>query len=89
MTESVEEYAFDIKRIDISDKLETTLYIKNIQVQLGTDKNLDKKLSTLNDMYKSVIKYKGILNMKRVSTDGRYTLKKTEPKTQKGKKDKE
>lgn len=78
VTKAIEEYDFGVKKINISDDLETTLYIKKIQVQLGKESNLDKKLSALNDMYSNVIKYKGVLNMKRVSTDGSYTMQRTD-----------
>lgn len=78
VSDAIEEYNFDVKRIDISDKQEVTLYINKIQVQLGTGKDLNKKLQTLNDMYDNVIKVRGVLNMKRVSSDGVYTLKKTQ-----------
>lgn len=78
VSSAIEEYDFNVKKIKISDKLETTLYIKKIQVQLGKESNLDKKLLALNDMYDNVVKYEGVLNMKRISTDGSYTLKKTE-----------
>lgn len=87
VSDAIGEYEFDVKRIDISDKQETTLYIKKIQVQLGNDNNLNKKLQTLNDMYDNVVKVRGILNMKRINSDGVYTLKKTE-KTSKKKSDK-
>jgi cell division protein FtsQ len=77
VSSAIEEYNFQTKKIKISTELEITLYIKNIQVELGTESNLDKKLLQLNDMYDNVIKYRGVLNMKRVSLDGSYTLKKT------------
>lgn len=77
----IEEYDFKVKKIDISDNLDITLFIKDIQVQLGKTSNLKQKLSALNDMYDNVIKYKGVLNMKRVSSDGSYTMEKTETET--------
>lgn len=82
VSDAIGEYEFNVKRIDISDKMETTLYIKNIQVQLGND-DLNKKLQTLNDMYDNVVKVRGILNMKHLNSDGVYTLKKTEKTSKK------
>lgn len=76
VTNAIEEYQYPVKRIDISDKGETTLYIKKIQVQLGKESNLDKKLKDFKDIYNNVIKYQGVLNMKRVNEEGSYTLKK-------------
>lgn len=76
VSNAIEEYGFNVKQINISDKLETTLYIKNIEVQLGKESGMDAKLRDLNDLYKNVIKYSGVLNMKRLDKDGKYTLKK-------------
>ena len=39
------------------------------------------QLSDFNDLYKNASKYKGTLNMKWVSTDGSYTLKKEQETT--------
>lgn len=75
---AIQEYDFNVKKIKISDKLETTLFIKKIRVQLGKESNLDKKLLDLNDLFDNVVKYKGVLNMKRVSSEGNYTLKRAE-----------
>lgn len=77
-------YEFDIKRFDVSKTQEITLHIKKIQVQLGKEANMDKKIQALNEFYDNAIKYEGVLNMKRLSADQRYTLKKTE-KTKKSK----
>lgn len=85
---AIEEYDFGVKQIDVSPKKEITLYIKNIQVQLGTDSNMDKKLLAFNDIYDNVVKYSGVLNMKRVSADGSYTLKKIKKSTKKASKSK-
>ena len=43
---------------------------------MGKESNLDKKLRDFNDNYNNVIRYEGILNMKRVNEEGIYTLKK-------------
>lgn len=84
---ATKEYKFEIKRFDVSKEQEITLYIKKIQVQLGKEANMDKKIQAFNDLYDNVIKYEGVLNMKRLSTDKSYTLKKTE-NTKKNKKQK-
>ncbi len=76
VTKEIDEYNYPVKRIDISKTYEITLYIKKIQVQMGKESNLDKKLRDFNDNYNNVIRYEGILNMKRVNEEGIYTLKK-------------
>ena len=48
---------------------------------------MDKKIQAFNDLYDNVVKYEGVLNMKRLSADQSYTLKKAE-KTKKNKKEK-
>lgn len=84
---SAKEYKFEIKRFDVSQSREITLYIKKIQVQLGKEANMDSKIRAFNDLYDNVIKYEGVLDMKRLSADQSYTLKKTE-KAKKNKKPK-
>lgn len=86
VTSSIEEYDFDVKKIHISENLETTVFIKDLEVQLGRVSSFDKKLSVLNDMYSNVIKHKGVLNMKRLSSNGSYTLKEEDSKTKTKKK---
>ncbi len=82
----LENYKFDVKKININKECEITLSIKNLKVELGKESNLEKKLSDFNDLYKNASKYKGTLNMKWVSENGSYTLKKeqeTNKKTEK------
>ena len=71
---SAKEYDFDIKRIDVSEEQEVTLYIKKLQVQLGKATNIERKLLKFNEFYDKAIGYEGVLNMKRLSPDGNYTL---------------
>lgn len=82
VTSAIEEYDYNVKKIHISQNLETTLFIKKLQIQLGKENNLDRKLTAFNDMYSNVINMEGVLNMKRLSSDGSYTLK-TEEETSK------
>lgn len=75
-----EEYDFEIKKINISPKQDISLYIKKVQVDLGKEKDLDKKLETLNNIYyrsnggKNVFKDKCVLNMKNYLDDGVYIV---------------
>lgn len=82
----LENYKFEIKKININKDCEISLSIKNLKVELGKDSNLEKKLSDFNDLYKNASKYKGTLNMKWVSDNGSYTLKKEQETTKKAKK---
>ena len=81
MFKELDAYKLKPKKIDINRNCEITMYIKDLKVQLGKNNNLDKKLSDFNDLYKNASKYKGTLNMKWVSTDGSYTLKKEQETT--------
>lgn len=81
MFKELDAYKLKPKKIDINRNCEITMYIKDLKVQLVKNNNLDKKLSDFNDLYKNASKYKGTLNMKWVSTDGSYTLKKEQETT--------
>jgi cell division protein FtsQ len=85
---AVGEYNFGVERLDISDNREVTIIMGDLQVQLGKESNLDRKLIALNDMYSDVIKHKGVLNMKHLSADGSYTMQEETTKAAKNKKKK-
>lgn len=72
-----EPYNYDIKRYKITEEAEATVYIKNIQVQFGKESQMEDKVLAFNDLHDNVIKYRGVLNMKRLNETGTYTLKKT------------
>ena len=76
----IEEYSFHVSKIELNSSDELTIYIKKLQVQLGKNINLDRKLKTLKDMYSQVILQNGTLNMKHASEDGSYTIRKNEEK---------
>lgn len=85
VTSKVEKYNFNIKKVKINKDSEVSIYVKKLQIQLGKNISMDKKLKTLNDMYSKVVEQKGILNMKHVSDDGSYTVKKIEEKKKQNK----
>ena len=92
---AVAKYDFNVRKIRVNEKNETSIYINRLRVDLGSQTNLDKKLVTLNDMHKTAFKQEGILNMKHYNTDGEYTLKsiknkvaKKDKKSEKSKKSK-
>lgn len=88
VSKSIEEYKYDVSKIVINEQLELTLHIKKIQLQLGKIAGLDKKLRDFNDLYDNVIKREGVLNMKHISADGKYTMKKITKSQKKGTKKK-
>lgn len=77
VADAVDEYDFVVKKIEVDDNCEVSIYIKKLKVELGPTNNLTKKLKDLNDMYKNVKKSKGVLNMKKVNREGQYILKKS------------
>lgn len=72
-----EPYNYEIKKYKISEDAEASVYIKNIQVQFGKESQMEDKVLAFNDLHDNVIKYRGVLNMKRLNETGTYTLKKT------------
>lgn len=80
------DYKFEIKRFDVSETQEVSLYIKKLQVQLGKETNMEEKIQAFNEFYDNAVKYEGVLNMKRLSSDQRYTLEKAEKTKNKKKK---
>lgn len=85
VTSKIQKYKFNIKKVKVNKEREVSVYVKKLQIQLGKNLSLDKKLQTLNDMYSKVVKQKGTLNMKHVSDDGSYTVKKSEEKKKQNK----
>ncbi len=81
----IEQFSYHVRKVHINKSNEVSIYIKKLQVQLGKNTNLDKKLHAFSDMYSKVIQQNGVLNMKHVSEDGSYTVKKIEGKTQQNK----
>ncbi len=80
VADAVAEYDYNVRKIRINKKYEVSIYIKKVRVDLGTTTNLKKKLSDLNDMYKNIKKYKGVLDMRFVNNEGKYILKRTKKK---------
>ena len=74
---AVDDYDFVVKKIIVNKDCEVSIVIKNVRVDLGKTTNLKKKISDLNDMYKNVKKYSGVLDMRFVNNEGKYILKKT------------
>lgn len=79
----IDEYEYSPKKFKVEDG-EVTVFIKKIQVDFGKEYQMEQKILAFNDLYENVIKYEGVLNMKRLNETGTYTLKKTK-KTKKKK----
>ena len=82
---------FEVKDEDVYDLLLTVsqaiqkynFNVKKIEIEFGKGRDLNEKMIDLSDMIDGgLLKYKGTLNMKSLSTDGSgYTLKENEIKT--------
>lgn len=77
VTQLVDKYDIAVKRINISDVMEVTLYIGNFRVAMGNGGEYGEKVSALADMLPKIQDIPGELNMKEVSTNGSgYVFKK-------------
>ena len=76
VADALGSYEYVVKKIEVYDNCEVSIFIKKLRVDLGQITNLTKKLSDLNDMYKNVKKYKGVLDMRKVNNEGKYIFKK-------------
>lgn len=76
---AVGEYKFKVKKIVVDKKNELTLVTDKISAYIKNTDNLDRKLVSFNDIYKSIkgkkLK-KTVLDMSVVDLDGGYTAKK-------------
>ena len=60
----------------VSEEFESTLYIGNVKVLLGSSDDINQKLSDLSDMYEKIKDRSGTLDMKEVDRDGQgYAMK--------------
>ncbi len=77
ITQLLEKYELSVDKIHISDKLEMTLYMGNVKVELGNDDRLNEKIIDLNDMRDNLKELSGTLYMREYDEDGEgYTFKK-------------
>lgn len=88
VSQAVQKYDFNVKKIEVTQELETAIYIKKLKVDLGKGNDLNEKMIDLSDMIASgLLNYEGTVYMKELSTDGSgYTIKRnvenTESETQ-------
>ena len=70
VTQTLQKYKLEVKKIYISENLEITVYKKNVKVYFGTDKDLSEKIATLSDMQKELEEYSGTLDMSKLDREG-------------------
>lgn len=77
ITQLLDKYKIKVDRIYVAKTLEMTLYIENVEVDLGKYSNLNEKIIDLNDMLPNLQGLSGTLDMTEYSDskDG-YTFKK-------------
>lgn len=76
-TQALSKYEVFADKIYISKDKEVTLYLDNIQVQLGDGEDMDDKIRTVSDILPNLAGLKGVLDIKEYSeSKNGYTFKK-------------
>ena len=76
-TQILQKYEIAVDKIYISNNKQVSLFIQNIKVELGTNKDLNDKIRTLNDILPNLSGLSGTLDIKEYSdSDSGYTFKK-------------
>ena len=76
LTQNIRKYKLTVDKIYISEEEESTVYIGDVKVLLGSSDDLNQKLSDLSDMYSKLKGKSGTLDMKEVDKDGQgYAMK--------------
>ena len=79
VSQAIQKYNFNVKKIEITEDGQASIYIKKVKIEFGKGRDLNEKMIDLSDMIDGgLLKYKGTLNMKSLSG---YTLKENETKT--------
>lgn len=77
LTQALSKYAVGVDRIFISEKQEVTLYMEQVEVDLGNDTDMVEKIQSLADMLPNLQGLSGTLDMKEYDEQGNgYTFKK-------------
>lgn len=77
VTQQIKKYDIAVKKINISELLEVTLYIGNFRVKLGNDGRFSEKISTLADILPNMKDIPGELDMTEYNeNDSGYIFKK-------------
>jgi hypothetical protein len=73
----VDKYNITVKKINISDDMEATLYINSFRVLLGDDSDYGKKIAALSDILPYMEDIAGELDMREYNkNDTGYVFKK-------------
>ena len=76
LTQNIRKYKLMVDKIYISEEFESTLYIGDVKVLLGSSDDINQKLSDLSDMSDKLEGKSGTLDMKEVDRDGQgYAMK--------------
>lgn len=77
ITQLLTKYEINVDKIYISKEIELKLYIGNIRIELGGEKDLSEKVMDLKDILPNITDESGVLDMKILDVNGNgYTLKK-------------
>lgn len=77
VTQGLNKHAVPAQKLYISDEKETTVYIDEVAVELGENKDTNEKIQTLADMLPNLQGLSGTLDMKQFDESGKgYTFKK-------------
>lgn len=77
ITQLLDKYEIQVDKIYISEHMEMTLYMGEVQVELGQSDNMNEKIIDLHDMLGNLEGLSGTLDMKQYdSADEGYTFKK-------------
>lgn len=76
VTQLIDKYEMNVKKIYISKTYDITLAIGKVRVELGNDDKLSEKLSDLHDIVPNMNQKKaGTLDMREYSENGQYTFR--------------
>lgn len=76
VTQTLQKYKITVKKIYISGNMEITLYKGDVKIYLGTQKDLNEKISELSDFVSKLKGRSGTLDMSKLNKEGNgYTLK--------------
>lgn len=77
VTLALTKHEVPAERLYISEKKETTVYVGQVAVELGTNQDTNEKIQALSDMLPELVDLQGVLDMKEFNEDrNSYTFKK-------------
>lgn len=77
VTQQIKKHNVDVKKINVSELLDITLYVGQFRVELGNDGRFSEKVSTFSDILPNMKDIPGELDMREYDTNGSgYIFKK-------------